>query len=65
MFIDISTEGDQLQNRQFLSLQPCLYHPCLDISQICGLQCKADNSAIITMRPLLHTTIFVFFPLHH
>ena len=57
----ISIEQDQLQNRQFLSLLPCLYYPCLDNSEICGLQCKADNFAIIIVRPLLHATIFVFF----
>ena len=60
----ISTEQDQLPNRQFLSLLPCLYYPCLAVSQICGLQCKADDFAIIIARPLFYATIFVFFSQH-
>lgn len=60
----ISTERDQLPSRQFVSLLPRLYYPCLAISQICGLQWKADDFAIIIPRPLFHATIFVFFSLH-
>jgi hypothetical protein len=57
----ISTEQNQLQNRQLLSPPLFLYFPCLGISQIHDLQSKDDTFAIIIMEAVITCHYFCLF----